>query len=239
MEALWLWIGFVGMLLGTLYFAFLLTNAPEGTRYFFVITATITGIAAIAYLVMATGSGSTVLPDGREFYWARYIDWVITTPLLLLDLCLLALADPRRNVTFIASLIALDVVMILTGLWAGATVNVAGRAILFIISTAAFIGVLYLLVSRLFAEASRRTPAVAQIFRTLAVLTIVLWICYPIVWLIGTEGFGAVSLSVEVFLFMVLDLLAKVGFGLLLLSSRQALSDIGSGAVAGTARRVA
>ncbi len=26
----------------------------------------------------------------RQIYWARYVDWVFTTPLLLLDLLLLA-----------------------------------------------------------------------------------------------------------------------------------------------------
>ncbi|HZA44652.1 MAG TPA: bacteriorhodopsin [Rubrobacter sp.] len=30
--------------------------------------------------------------EGRIFYWGRQIDWMITTPLLLLDLALLALA---------------------------------------------------------------------------------------------------------------------------------------------------
>lgn len=236
MEAIWLWIGFIGMLVGTIYFAFSTTNAPPGSRYFFIITAAITGVATIAYLVMATGGGVTITGDGREFYWARYIDWLITTPLLLLDLSLLAFANPRRNIGFIGGIIALDVVMILTGLWAGATASVAGRTILFLISTAAFIALLYLLVTRLFSEASGRSPAVGQVFRTLAVLTVVLWTLYPVVWLLGTEGFGALSTSVEVLFFMILDLLAKVGFGFLLLTNRQALSDIGSGGSAQASR---
>jgi bacteriorhodopsin len=33
-----------------------------------------------------------MLVEGRIFYWGRYIDWVITRPLLLLDVALLALA---------------------------------------------------------------------------------------------------------------------------------------------------
>jgi bacteriorhodopsin len=59
----------------------------------------------VSYLAMATGAGSTILDDGREFYYFRCIGWLITTPLLLLDLALLALADPGRNVGLIAGLI--------------------------------------------------------------------------------------------------------------------------------------
>ena len=123
--------------------------------------------------MMATGAGAMTIEGGRLFYYFRYIDWAITTPLLLLDLALLALVDPRRNAGFIAGLIGLDVFMILTG---------------FLASTAAMIALLYLIVTRHFAEAAGQPEAVNLIFRTLAYLTVVLWALYPIVWLIGTES---------------------------------------------------
>jgi bacteriorhodopsin len=67
---------------------------------------------------------------------------------------------------------------------------------------------------------------------------VILWSLYPVVWVIGTEGVGAVGVSTEVFLFLVLDLLAKVGFGFLLLTNRQALSDVASGAAGARPSRV-
>jgi bacteriorhodopsin len=42
-------------------------------------------------------------------------------------------------------------------------------------------------------------------------------------WIVGTEGLQLVSLYIETAGFMVLDLVAKVGFGIILLSSRQVL----------------
>ena len=51
----------------------------------------------------------------REVYWARYVDWAITTPLLLLDLTFMA-GLPGANILVA---IAADLVMILTGLFAG------------------------------------------------------------------------------------------------------------------------
>nr|prf bacteriorhodopsin C term fragment [Halobacterium salinarum] len=58
-------------------------------------------------------------------------------------------------------------------------------------------------------------PEVASTFKVLRN-----WSAYPVVWLIGSEGAGIVPLNIETALFMVLDVSAKVGFGLILLRSR-------------------
>ncbi len=238
METFLLWIGVIGFVAATAYFVLLGTRTPPGKRIFHVITAVITGVAAFSYLMMATGAGATMVDGGRLFYYFRYIDWVITTPLLLLDLALLGLASPRRNAGFIAGLIGLDLFMILTGLLAGSRSSGFGRGFWFIVSTVALVALLYLVVTRLFSEAAGQPEAVYQIFRTLAYLTAVLWAFYPIVWLIGTEGFGAVNSAVEVLLFLILDFLAKIGFGLLLLTNREALDQVGGSAQPSRRRRV-
>ena len=229
METLLLILGTLGMGLATAYFAYLGSQSPFRGRYFYWITALITGVAFISYLVMASGAGSTILDDGREFYYFRYIDWLVTTPLLLLDLALLALARPARNTGLIAGIIGLDIVMILTGLVAGSATNAFFSTVFFIISLAAMIGVLYLVYTRLLTAARTRSPNVARLFNTLAMLTIVLWSLYPIVFLLGPEGFRAVGQGGEIFFFLVLDLLAKVGFGFLLLSNWQAISEASGG----------
>src|ERR687893_2657055 len=143
METLWLTLGFLGFVATTVFFLFLMTRAPQGSRHFFVITAVITGVAGFFYLTMATGATATNI-EGRIFYWGRYIDWVITTPLLLLDLALLALASWQRNLNLIIGLIALDVFMILTGLQAGSSISEFARGFWFIVSTTAMVALLYL-----------------------------------------------------------------------------------------------
>lgn len=50
----------------------------------------------------------------RQVLWARYVDWALTTPLLLLDLGLLA---GLSGVHLLSAIVA-DVIMILTGLFA-------------------------------------------------------------------------------------------------------------------------
>jgi bacteriorhodopsin len=224
METFWLVVGVLVTGLATAYFVYLGTQV-RGGQYFYWITAAITGFSFVSYLAMATGAGSTILDDGREFYYVRYIDWLITTPLILLDLALLALARPGNNVGLIAGLIGLDIVMVLTRLAAGSSTSDFGTTVWFIISSAALVGVLYLLWTRLFTAARTRSQGVAATFNRLAVLTIVLWVLYPIVFLLGTEGFGGVDQGFEVFLYLILDLLSKVFFGFLLLSNPQVVAE--------------
>ncbi|MDB2246609.1 bacteriorhodopsin, partial [Halorubrum ezzemoulense] len=54
------------------------------------------GIASASYLSMFFGIGLTDVQVGSEMldiYYARYADWLFTTPLLRLDLALLAKVD--------------------------------------------------------------------------------------------------------------------------------------------------
>jgi bacteriorhodopsin len=60
-------------------------------------------------------------------------------------------------------------------------------------------------------------------FNQLAVILAVLWTIYPILWLLGTEGFNVIGITGEVATFAIIDLIAKVGFGFLLLSNRKVL----------------
>ena len=50
----------------------------------------------------------------RQIYWARYVDWSLTTPLLLLDLAFLAGLSGGDMVVAVVA----DLIMVLTGLFA-------------------------------------------------------------------------------------------------------------------------
>jgi bacteriorhodopsin len=182
-----------------------------------------TGFGVISFDA-GPGMGETVI------YWARYADWLFTTPLLLLDLALLAGAN--RNTIY--TLVGLDVLMIVTGL-AGALSREGQviRIVWWAISTGALIVLLYFLLGKLSEQAGRQSGQVGALFSQLRNLTLVLWAVYPIVWILGTEGgVNAIPLGVETAAFMVLDLAAKVGFGFLLLRSRDVLSAASAGATA-------
>ncbi|MDY6779335.1 MAG: bacteriorhodopsin [Halobacteria archaeon] len=219
-----LWVGTAGMALGTAIFLWL--GREIENKEFVVVTVFITLVAAASYLSMALGFSVTelIMQNGetKTIFWGRYVDWVITTPLLLVDLALLANVD--RNTLF--TLIGLDVFMIVTGLVATLS-NVTGhRYIWWGVSTGALVVLLYFLFVILDERAEKQPGDVGSLFATLRNITVVLWLAYPILWLVGTEGLGVVGLGVETAAFMVLDLAAKVGFGILLLKSRETLNVI-------------
>ncbi|MFB6121661.1 MAG: bacteriorhodopsin [Halobacteriaceae archaeon] len=240
-EQIWLWIGTVGMFVGMLYFiARGWGETDERRQEFYIVTIFITAIAFVNYLAMALGFGLTMIEIGGEqlpIYWARYTDWFFTTPLLLIDLGLLAGATRNQ----LASLVGLDMLMIGTGAiatlsaGAGALSVGARRLVWWGVSTGFLLVLLYMLYGTLDDKVDELGPDVRSTFSTLRTLIVVVWLLYPVWWLVGTEGLGVVDIYVETAGFMVLDLTAKVGFGLILLSSRDALDAVSSASSAGAA----
>jgi len=222
------------MFLGMLYFiARGWGDENEQRQEFYIVTIFITAIAFTNYLMMALGFGLTTVEFGGEevpIYWARYTDWLFTTPLLLIDLGLLAGASRNQ----IASLVGLDALMIGTGAVAtltstGVLLNAVGdRLIWWGVSTGFLLVLLYFLFGTLTEEAQRLPEDVQSTFGLLRNLILVVWLVYPVWWVVGTEGFGLISLNIETAGFMVLDLVAKVGFGIILLSSRDVLDASGN-----------
>ena len=225
------------MKLGTLYFVWLGKDADESYKEFFIITIFITAIAAANYLSMALGFGVTTLEvenapsfvpiaeNGAyslDIFWARYSDWLFTTPLLLLDIALLVKASKET----IATLIGLDVFMILTGLAATLSQVWINRIVWWAVSTGALIALLYVLAGRVGSKAKEMGGDAESLFGTLRNIIIVLWLAYPAVWLIGSEGAHLIGLGPETALFAVLDVSAKVGFGIVLLRSRNVLESV-------------
>jgi bacteriorhodopsin len=223
-ESLWLWLGTLGMFLGMLAFIGMGWNETDERKIeHYIITIMIPAIAFTMYLAMALGFGLTSVTVNGEtlpIYWARYADWLFTTPLLLLDLALLIGAS--RNA--IATLIGLDVLMIGTGAiatltgGAGGVLGVGGqRLVWWGVSTGFLLVLLYVLFGSLGERADRASGEAKSLFGRLRTILVVLWLAYPVLWLVGTEGLGLLPLYWETAAFMVLDLSAKVGFGYVLL----------------------
>lgn len=227
-EELILWVTAVGMALATVAFVGMgWGETDRHRRAIYVVTSFVVAISFTAYFAMATGFGIVEVGVGGErlpIYWARYADWLFTTPLILLDLGLLVGADRQT----IGTLVGLDVAMILTAA-AGALATQGGavRIGFWLISSAFFLALLYVLVGRLSRQAGRRTAPVAATFATLRNLIVVLWTGYLLVWVLGVQStVGLIPLPVEVALYAALDLGAKVAFGLILLRSRGALDQV-------------
>lgn len=213
-ENTWLWVGCIGMAVGSVVLVAQMGRRTTGEEAHGVIHSVVTMIAAGLYLLMALGQGSVVIDHGREFLWGRYLDWSFTTPLLLVGLALTAMEDLRRRIGIVVALLAADLYMIFAGFEAALSpTSSADKWIWFLMSCGAFLGVFWIMWGPLRAEATRAGNG-RDYLRDAAVLS-VLWLIYPVVFLLGTEGLLIISPALGALGYTVLDLLSKVAYGVM------------------------
>jgi sensory rhodopsin len=205
LTTLWYWVGTVGMAAAAVLPLRRLLVDPRRWRHYAVL-ALVPGIATAAYVAMALGVGRIGTPAGSLLV-PRYIDWLLTTPLLVLYLGMLA--DPDHSVY--AALVGVDVVIIGSGIVAGALPNAFGW-VAFGIGSVAYLGLLYLLLAVLPKQAMLSSERVYADFTKLRNLTVVLWTLYPVVWALSPLGVGLLQTSTEALVVTYLDLISKVGF---------------------------
>ncbi|RKD97959.1 bacteriorhodopsin [Halopiger aswanensis] len=225
------WLGAIGMAAGTIAFAWGRQSAAAESRQYYTVLGAISLIATLAYAAMAMGYGWLSV-DGRTVFAPRYIDWILTTPLLLLYLGWLA--DVNRNRL---ALVAGVNTVVMVGGFGAALLTGTVRFALFGLAAVAYVGLLYLILQPMTTRASEQADAIQSLFTGLRNLTVILWSVYPVIWLLGTAGFGLLTLPVDVMLTTYLDLLTKVGFGLIALNAGAALeAEYGDGASFGDAQ---
>lgn len=213
-----LWVVFAIMVLSSISFAILSLQVPVQKRLFHVLTTFITLFAAISYFAMATGdgytyvAGNTIHATHRQVFWARYADWVVTTPLLLLDLAFLAGLD---GASIVISLVA-DILMVFLGLFAAFSQNEAQKWGYYAFSCLAYLVIVYQLAVSGRRAVSNKQNSTANLFAAIGGFTLILWTLYPIVWGIG-DGARKWSVDSEIVAYAILDVLAKPVFGLWLL----------------------
>jgi sensory rhodopsin len=205
-PATWFWVGAVGMAIGTTFPLGDYLRNPSHGRYDAVL-AGVTGFAAVAYVLMALGI-ATYEVGGETIYIARYADWLVTTPLLVLYLGMLA----ETRLRTVLALLALDVLVIGAGVGAALTPTVE-KWVLYAVGCVAFLGLLYGLLRTLPASFGEEPdPRVEATFTTLRNLTVVLWTLYPVVWLLAPTGIGILQPEMEAIVVVYLDFISKVGF---------------------------
>lgn len=214
MVEFWLWVGVIGMGVGSvlLFFRALNNKRPEDqadlNAHFFV-----PAIAFSLYLLMALGGGVMQTYPGHFFFYGRYIDWVFTTPLLLFSLVYSGLEGTgQKRPTLIWTLLAADVYMIVTGFVAALCDAPALKWSFYFLSWLGFLAIGGMIFGP-FRRMAHAGPYGADFSRKATVLALV-WLAYPVVFILGQEGVQAWSAGVDSLLFTCLDLTAKVIYGL-------------------------
>lgn len=87
----------------------------------------------------------------------------------------------------------------------------------FLIGLVALFGVLVHFAQTFKAYADAKGGAISSLYGKLAWLSILAWICYPVVWLFS-EGFASFSVSFEVCAYAILDMITKVVVSFMVMS---------------------
>ena len=191
---------------------------PRGQRVFHQIGLIILTTASIAYFTLASNYGKAIVPTeyagangfpagtGRSIWYVRYIDWAITTPALLMELCL-ATGLPLSDVI---TLIFFDIVMIVTGL-VGALIPTAYKWAFWAFGMAALFYIWWVLAGPARESARALGGHFSRSFVISGSLLSILWLVYPIIWGVA-DGGNVITTDSEMVAYGVLDFLAKPVF---------------------------
>ncbi|MBD1850296.1 bacteriorhodopsin [Leptolyngbya sp. FACHB-711] len=203
------------MAIGALYF-WILSRNPKGVpQYEYLVAIFIPIWSGLAYMAMAIGQGKLEVA-GQITHYARYLDWIVTTPLLLLSLSWTAMHDlKKKDWTLIGFLMSTQVIVIATGLIADLSERDWVRYLWYICGVVAFLVVLWGIWNPLRAKTQLQTRELARHYDKLVAYFTVLWISYPTVWILGPSGWGVFNQTIDTFLFCLLPIFSKVGFSVL------------------------
>jgi len=212
-------IGYMAMLASSVFF-FVERGSVEGKwKLSLLVSALITGIAAVHYYYMrdyymATHSTPTAL---------RYIDWTLTVPLMCVEFYLLTKAAGAK-IGLLYKLIIASVFMLVTGYIGEAfSYGDATQVMIWgVLSTLGYVYVLYTAWAGEVANLAKTSgdPAVIRGIRTLAWFVLVGWAIYPIGYMCMPGGWLNTGLhweakNVDLF-YNIADAINKIGFGLVI-----------------------
>ena len=168
-----------------------------------------------AYVLTEAG---TYIASGEPFNDAyRYVDWLLTVPLLVAELvAVLALPRARRN-SLMGRLIVASALMIGLGYPGEITTDFTTRAVWGFLSTIPFVYIVYMLWVELERAAAGNDETTRVLLRNTRLLLLATWGFYPIAYMMPMLGIagGAAMVGLQVG-YSIADIAAKCGYGVMI-----------------------
>ncbi len=204
------WIISMGMLAATVFFFMERGSVAAGWRTSVTVAGLVTGIAFIHYMYMRgvwvqTGNSPTVY---------RYIDWLITVPLQMIEFYLILVAVKKVSSGIFWRLLIGSLVMLIAGYLGEA--NYIPEMLGFIIGIAGWLYILYEVFSGEAGKAAAKSgnKALVTAFSAMRMIVTVGWAIYPLGYVFGyLSGIDPESLNV---IYNLADFINKIAFGLVI-----------------------
>lgn len=222
----WLSWGYVAIMLAGALCFLRWSRTPKGLpSILYRLPVVVVTWSGLWHAVIALHLGSSEVA-GRSVSWARYLDWLVTVPLLVTALVFTAThASHQKRYGLMATLAGANFLMVLCGLAADWSADRATRLTLYGVGTFILAIVVVLIRGPLWATALRQPPEMAAHFRAAATLLGAAWVTFPAVWILGPPGFGYLGEHASAVIFLVLSVLMKLGWSLFDVGRLRGLAD--------------
>ena len=221
---------FVIAAMGASLLFFVLVRGSVAPRHRMAVTLStiVVGIALYHYVRIFnswvdafTYTGGAYIQDGIPFNEAyRYVDWLLTVPLLLAELVVVLKLDKGKTRSLLVRLTVAALAMIIAG-YPGemAAADSTAKIVWGILGTLPFIYIVYVLFVELGRSLGRQAPGVTRLLSALRWILVVTWTVYPIAYILPAviDDPVVAELARQVG-YSVADVLAKPLFGLLVLA---------------------
>ena len=207
------WIATAAMLASTVFFFLERYDVAPKWRTSVTVAGLVTGVAFWHYLYMRgvwidTGNSPTEL---------RYVDWLITVPLQILEFYLILLAVTKVKISLFWKLLVSSLVMLVFGYLGEA--GYLNNIIAFSIGMLGWIYVIYLIY---FGEAKKvnaisNNSASQMAFNAIRLIVLIGWAIYPIGYVLGNFGdLGMEGMKAMNSIYNLADLVNKTAFGIVI-----------------------
>jgi len=168
-----------------------------------------------------------VMQTGMQFNNAyRYVDWLLTVPLLLLEFVLVLRLPHAETYKKGLGLTLAAALMVILG-YPGETLTIGfAKVIWWVLAMIPFSYILYEMIKGVGASIKTQPLVVQPLFKKTRLLIILSWSFYPLVYILPLFGLSA-FISIQVG-FTVVDIVAKSVFGILIYIIAQRKSEIGA-----------
>ncbi|MDS0476380.1 bacteriorhodopsin [Natrinema sp. 1APR25-10V2] len=212
---------FYVLVAATVGFLVWVSRMPTGKRRYYLPVPIICGTLALGYFGMSAELLTATAANGQPMPMSRYVDYFITTPVMIAIAGLVAGASRRQQVA-----------MFVFGLgWIGATVvgyflEPPLDSVSTLVTLASLVVLIYLMVGPVTKRSGKQGGERVLLYGKLRNLLILIWVFYLVLGIASRQNLGLLDAFSGVFLGVYIDVLTRVGFGVLVLRATDATDQV-------------
>tara|TARA_Y100000766_G_C18890529_1_gene598282 strand:+ start:940 stop:1653 length:714 start_codon:yes stop_codon:yes gene_type:complete len=202
------------------YFLTQMKTVKDQYRSAVSVSAVVVGIAGYHYFRIWSDFGEMKMNEGY-----RYADWLITVPLLIIELLIVLGVSTEIRKKLMTGLLPATVLMIGLGYPGEVSSSTGTKWLFWILAMVPFVYILRTLYGQLKSAAERETPAVSSAIRNATIVLLGTWMVYPLAYLFPVfDGDSGTLETLRQVAYTFADITAKGLYGLMIVGIAKARS---------------